>query len=369
MGRILTTCATLGSIASGVAWLVALVYMVEWYKVDDAACQSSSASTPVSSSSSDPLSHILSLEAFCLTSLALSAVVLCVFFLQLFYHERLAHEVLLEELADAAASNHIHSLLASTLCSSFTHTLLLLFNILITLTLILLCFLGLSALTEAAPHYDGSSEQQWAKGCTLRLQLGVYLVALDFLAACMFFVATGWRCLSRCWTDDDSQPTTSGPGSGGSGVGGLLRGAAEGRGSGADKKGKGRGNKGRNVKYSAVEGEDEADDDELFDAAALDGGDEEGSDIQRGGLSLAAVHEDDVEMMDMLDANHSKAKATGPVVAGKPVPSILPPPRVKEEKEEEKSGATAVGLPGDVDTEDDYDYGDVEEDDEEEKQK
>ena len=342
MGRILTICATLGSVSAGVAWLGALVAMTQWYKLSDQSCQASTAAQ-----SDDPLSHILSLEAFCITSLAVTAFVFTVFFLQLFYHERLAHEVLLEELADAAATTHFHSLLVSTLCSSFTHTLLLLFNILITLTLILLCFLGLSAITEASPQWANSqSEQQWDAGCTMRLQLGVYLVALNFIGACMFFVATGWRCISRCWTDEDSTPSTSGPGSG-SGVGGLMRTAAEARGGGADKKGKGRK---RNVKYSAVEGEDEADDDELFDAEALDGGSDEHSDIQRGGLQMATVAEEELEMMDMLDKHNKPAHKTtkdttaAATVAGKNVPSILPPPRVSDaaEKEEESK---SVGLP------------------------
>ena len=371
MGRTLTVCATLGSLAAGLAWLVGLVYMVEWYKLPSESCQPSSNPTDASRPY-DPLAHILSLQAFSITSLTVTAFVFTVFFLQLFYHERLAHEVLLEDLADAAATTHFHSLLSS-LCSSFTHTLLLLFNILVTLTLILLCFLGLSAVQDAPQAASQQSDQQWAEECYRRLHLGLYLVVLDFIGACMFFVATGWRCISRCWSDEDALPSNSGPGSGSSVVGGLMRAAAEAR-SGTDKKGKGKGRKGGNVKYSAVEGEDEADDDELFDAEALDGGSDSQSDIQRGGLQLSTVAEDDVEMMNMLDKPHTKPTSKPPaaaVVAGKSVPSILPPPRVSDgvdEKEESKR----VGLPGDVDTEDDYDYGDIDEgdgDEDEQKQK
>ena len=201
----------------------------------------------------------------------------------------------------------------------------------------------------------------------------MYLVVLDFVGACIFFVATGWRCISRCWTDEDSAPTNSGPGSGSGVVGGLMRAAAEVR-NGQDKKGKGRK---RNVKYSAVEGEDEADDDDLFDADALDGGSDDHTDIQRG-LQLTTVAEDEVEMMDMLANSHTKqtntkpskdtSTAAGAVVAGKSVPSILPPPRVSDEVEkEEESKSSSVGLPGDVDTEDDYDYGDIEEGEEDEQ--
>lgn len=367
MGRILTVCATVGSLATGIAWLVALVYMVEWYKLPSDSCQLSTAAPDIDRTF-DPLSHILSLQAFSIVSLTVTAFVFTVFFLQLFYHERLAHEVLLEELADAAATTHFHSLLSS-LCSSFTHTLLLLFNILITLTLILLCFLGLSAVQDTPQASSSSQQQQWDEECYRRLHLGLYLVVLDFIGACMFFVSTGWRCISRCWTDDDTVPTNSGPGSGVSVVGGLMRAAAEGR-SGADKKGKGR--KG-NVKYSAVEGEDEADDDELFDADALDGGSDSHSDIQRGGLQLSAAAEDDVEMMNMLDAKHTKqnsssSSASSSSSGSKSVPSLLPPPRVSESADE-KVESKSVGLPGDVDTEDDYDYGDIEEEGEDGEEK
>ena len=348
MGRVLTVCATVGSLAVGVAWLVALVYMIQ---LGPDTCQAPS-------SSSSTLPHLLSMQAFSITSLTVTAFVFTVFFLQLFYHERLAHEVLLEDLADAAATTHFHSLLTS-LCSSFTHTLLLLFNLLITLTLILFCFLGMSAVEDILNALEHPDE------CMRRVPLGLYLIVLDFVGACMFFVSTGWRCISRCWTDEDTAPTNSGPGSGNGVVGGLMRAAADAR-NGGDKKGKGRK---RNVKYSAVEGEDEADDDELFDADALDGGSDDHSDIQRG-LQMTAA-EEDVEMMDMLD-KHSKpttpaAAAGGVVVAGKSVPSILPPPRVSDEAEVKES--RNVGLPGDVDTEDDYDYGDIEEGDDEGEQK
>ena len=178
MGRILTVCATVGSLATGIAWLVALVYMVEWYKLPSDSCQLSTAAPDIDRTF-DPLSHILSLQAFSIVSLTVTAFVFTVFFLQLFYHERLAHEVLLEELADAAATTHFHSLLSS-LCSSFTHTLLLLFNILITLTLILLCFLGLSAVQDTPQASSSSQQQQWGRG--------------------VLQAAATWASTSSCWT-------------------------------------------------------------------------------------------------------------------------------------------------------------------------
>ena len=369
MGRIFTLCTALGSLAAGVVWLIALVQLVEWYQDSNNACLPSADS------------H-LSLRTFCTISLTATGLFFLLFFLQLFYHDRLAHEVLLEDLADAAATVHFPSVL-STLCSSFTHTLVLLFNILITLTFVLLCFLGLLALSDDAPS-KAQERESWLRTCEEPIKLVEYVLVLDFLGACMFFVATGWRCINRCWTDEDAVPTTNGRSSGGGsgGVGGLIRAAAEGR--GGDKKGKG-GRKG-NVKYSAVEGEDEEDADELFDADALDGGSDSQSDIQRGSMQLTTVAEDEVEMMDMLTVDggkHAKpikpiaskdssaaTAAGGVVVGGKSVPSILPPPRVSEEGEEkdESRSGTMVGLPGDEDTDaDDYDYADVDEGEEDEQ--
>ena len=349
MVRCLSLTAIIGSLFCSSVWLAAAV---QYFQSDLSDCQTFSSYGPAASSSPDvyyEMTHILRLDVFILLSLGLTGLFFLLFYLQLFQHDRLAHEVLLEDLAETAAtSTPSHSCTSGT---SFTHAVLLLFNSVVTALLALLCVLGVGS-------FESATREEQPPTCRYKAGLGLLPLFLDFFCCLQYFVLTVWRCVTRCIgeegdTIDASQGGSEGP---------LTRGAPKAGGKKGDgKKGKGKAN--GNVQYSAVD----ADDDELFDAEALEG---EGTGTEGGeGRVLAALSgstEEEVEMMDMLDVTPNKKKAGdgGEGGAGKAsstkVPSLLPPPSVEEKREEKKE----EGKAGEAEDDAEYDYGDIEEEDE-----
>ena len=318
--------------------------------------------------------HILPLPVFIALSLTFSAVFFLLFYFQLFQHDRLAHEVLLEDLAESAASSPAQSGCCGS-CTSFTHALLLVFNGVTTLLLAVLCVLGVGSINSAV-------RPDQADSCRQNVQLGFLPLFLDFFACLQYFVLTGWRCVTR-WIGEDTDVVSGGDGSG------AGQAAREAKAKKAEAKGK-RGKPNGNVKYSAVDAED----DELFDADALEGDEEGGGGAAAGMRTLHALSgsdsfnlpaEEEVEMMDMLEgpasakkkpptagagaigggrgAEEKKTSSSSSASSSGKVPALVPPPKVeaveaKQEKKEEKVGE------GDED-EAEYDYGDVEEEEEE----
>ena len=351
MVRCLSVVAIIGSLFCCSVWLAAAI---QFFQSSLGNCRTFRNETPSASSTLDvyyAMTHVLTLPVFILLSLCFTFVFFLLFYFQLLQHDRLAHEVLLEDLAETAASGP--SPHPCTSCTSFTHTLLLLFNSVVTALLALLCVLGVGSIQSAnLPDQPSECRQNW--------QLGLLPLFLDFFCCLQYFVLTLWRGITRCIGDEgdtiDATSSNSGP---------LTRGAPKGsgqKGGGDDKKGRGKAN--GNVKYSAVD----ADDDELFDAEALEGESGGGGPGGSEGRVLAALSgstEEEVEMMDMLDATPKK-KAEGSEgkasAGGAKVPSLLPPPSVEPKAEGKKEeGKAGEGEDGD----DEYDYGDIEEEEDE----
>ena len=335
MVRYLRVASICGALLCFVLWLSALI---SYLKAPLHSCLSfQELESSRSPSTLELVVHSLPLPLFCQLSLVLTALSFSLFFLQLFYHDRIAHDILLEDLADAASTAPSSPL--SALCSSFTHTLLLLFTSLSTLLLTALLVLGVGSLTTAS---DAAQHET----CRAYAGVGWILIALVFVTDGMYLVLTGWRCVQRCMADD-SEGGMIDTGRGGRGIGGTTAGRADGLiqkmkqlgGSGSGNGGK---SKSSRAAYSAVVDDDE---DGLFSADALEGADShslgagEGTDGEgegrrrglRAAYALSGVSgynnvpaEEEVEMLNMLDAQHRK------------VPSILPPPAVQPQQPEQQ---------------------------------
>ena len=354
MVRCLSIVAIIGALFCASVWLAALIKYVE---SDIGGCQTFLRPPGSSSSSPDVLyaaTHILPLPVFIALSLSFTAVFFALLLFQLLQHDRLAREVLLEDLAETAATQHASGYCAS--CTSFTHTLLLLFNSITCLLLAVLCVLGVGSISAAF-----RSEQP--PECRSNIELGVLPLFLDFFACLQYLILTAWRCVTRC-LGDDSDVIEGGGGLGPTATRGAPKGKKGGEG--------GKGGKANGVKYSAVDAEE----DELFEAGALEGDEERGGggamrtlNALSGSSDFNLPAEEEVEMMDMLDATQKKAAAGAmggeQKVGGGKVPSLLPPPSVAPatEGKEAKKAAEAE----DEDADGDYDYGDIEEEEEAEE--
>ena len=266
------------------------------------------------------LTHFLTSDKFDVASLVISAALFVFFYYQLFQHEKYAQMIAEEDLVDTTgavdAPETIFGALEHFVYS--THGILTLTNSFVVVAMSGLALLGMSAIDMAMTDRLST--------CRQLLPATIYILILDLFVALCFLVSVCVRCICRLVTDAEVHVNSLAELNGLKPMTRINGDVSSGE-------------------YTAVNKSDAADidADELFSGG--DGGNE--------GNSLSA--ENDQELMDMLDKKKSKTsdKAAAALSAvatrvGKLLPSV---------KRSNGSAAENTSLTAEDDQE--YDYGDI----------